>query len=193
MLDTSTEGGTARRRSTFYVPLSNTAPTTPAGTPPAVRSERGAFSPFRRALKPRTPPIQEESPRRGFTPSRHASCQQLHQKVERTPVRISQLQQPQKPRTFNPCQLTKSSSASVPVLTADLHADSRTQSLEALHRPLVPTRVAPRVPVVVVEQEEPVADGSSSQPTDEDAGIHSGVWALINFRLSSYRLQLSLG
>lgn len=173
MLDTGSEGGSTRRRSTFYVPLNApTAATAPASTPPSARSDRGAFSPFRRTQrKPQTPPILEESgtPRRTTTP-RHGSCQQLHQKVERTPVRISHLQQPQKPRTLDACQLVKTASASVPVLTEHQPAEARTQSLEALHRPRQPARV----PLVVVEQEEQLSDSTSFHPTDEDTGIHSG-------------------
>lgn len=171
MLETVGEGGSTRRRSTFYVPLTSTDDT-PAVTPPSIRSDRGAFSPFRRPQrKPVTPPIQEgiSTPRRNaqcMTP-KHSSCQQLHQKVERTPVRISHLQQPQKARTLDACQLVKSTSASVPILT-----ESRTQSLEVLNR----SKTSAKVPLVVIEQDEQHSDCTSHQPTDEDAGIHSGAW-----------------
>lgn len=159
MLDNSiNEGGSGRRRSTFYVPLSEN----PSNSQDSSKSkktdknhlERISFSPFKKTPKKSlTPPIyetQEPTPKKPQNvhhvsaskpahphPHSHRHLQPNRPRVERTPVRISHLQQPQKPRTLDASKLLKTPSVSLPAL--DRNQESETRNVE---------RVAEKTPKV---------------------------------------------
>lgn len=163
MLDNSiSEGGTARRRSTFYVPLCESEPDEVKSSKSSKKSEKNhldkiSFSPFKRTPKKSlTPPIyevQEPTPKKTqsstplytFASSKSIQQQQQHRtpiqtnrpKCERTPVRIAHLQQPQKPKTLDTSKLLKTPSVSVPSLDHSFHRiiESNSQSLETLKLP----------------------------------------------------------
>lgn len=163
MLDNSinvSEGGTTRRRSTFYVPLCEnpsdgrqdghqTSKTSSGKKIEKNHLERISFSPFKRTPKKSlTPPIYESqepllprkhhnnTPLYSFSTSKTTQRMQPNRpRVERTPVRISHLQQPQKPRTLDASKLLKTPCVSVPSLDNSYvlrKTDSNSLSLETL-------------------------------------------------------------
>lgn len=153
MLDSSfTEGGT-RRRSTFYVPLTDNPlnnqqdSTKNSALKKLEKSNLTVFSPFRRiAKKSPTPPVQEEPEKRPIQSSAHSKPSRtsiqpalIRPKVERHLGKIGHLQHPQKPKTSDASRLLKTPSGSVPSLDnsfslpkAEVKSASSTQSLETL-------------------------------------------------------------
>lgn len=162
MLDNSVTDDGTRRRSTFYVPLTesghdnNEENSKNLSIKKFEKNNLVSFSPFRRTPKKSLSPtiqkvVQEanspNSPINSFlceSPdsklnSKIVEPSAIRPKVEKNPVRIIRLQQPQKPKTLDASKLLKTSSVSVPSLDhsfslpqLEVKSASSTQSLETV-------------------------------------------------------------